>query len=195
MAKPDSFTALNETSGEVSGVRLPARQVLMNRWDGRVAARWGLGTELAGPRGPPKCLQTRAGPDAAHIGPATSPPLAAQQGQRQFQGSAKIGPRLGALATRHVASPPPGHRRGSYRPHEPSGELVMFAAPDPAILPADYLWLIVVVAVFMVIFWRITLRIIAVAFIVLIAYAVLMLAGQIDRLITAGTTTTVTQGQ
>lgn len=58
----------------------------------------------------------------------------------------------------------------------------MLAAAEQATSDADYLWLIIATAVLMVVFWRITLRILAVAFIVLVTYAVILMAREFSRL-------------
>jgi uncharacterized protein YoxC len=58
----------------------------------------------------------------------------------------------------------------------------MLATAEQATSAADYLWLIIATAVLMVVFWRITLRILAVAFIVLVTYAVILMAREIGRL-------------
>jgi membrane protein implicated in regulation of membrane protease activity len=58
----------------------------------------------------------------------------------------------------------------------------MLAAAEQATPAADYLWLIIATAVLIVVFWRITLRILAVAFIVLVTYAVILIAREFSRL-------------
>jgi membrane protein implicated in regulation of membrane protease activity len=58
----------------------------------------------------------------------------------------------------------------------------MLAAAQQATPAADYLWLIIATAVLMVVFWRLTLRILAVAFIVLVTYAVILIAREFSRL-------------
>jgi hypothetical protein len=60
--------------------------------------------------------------------------------------------------------------------------MIMLAAAEQAMPAADYLWLIIATAVLMVVFWRITLRILAVAFIVLVTYAVILIAREFSRL-------------